>query len=362
MRQDELASKAVAPANLSPRTAIAESATRSWAERLPAVNVPPGLMVCHPSRFTNIYVPTLETLLLDAEALPAQEAAIRIEHDKTVSLPQYRNVGRRGKARTFLERASRGRQLDLSERLVYDARWIDNANIAHLFQYHLAALGLAKRRLGVSGVQCLVLLENKSPRFTHGLFNLLGYETCETNLPVQANLLRFGRNVDVPYHLLPFVGELEPPGLDASLAKKIFISRRGTRRLINESNVIALMAEHGYQTVYFEDISLIEQWSITRHATSIAAIHGAALGYLATKSAPQAPGFKLLELFSPGLVVDCFRKYTAVFGGSWIGCRGKLTPQFVRCVEEGPDHKAMEGAHFELDTRTIERALSHLGE
>ena len=43
------------------------------------------------------------------------------------------------------------------------------------------------------------------------------------------------------------------------------------------------MAEHGFQTVYFEDMSIFEQWSITRHADSIAAIDGAALGFVATR-------------------------------------------------------------------------------
>lgn len=334
----------------------------SWTESLPAVSVPAGPMYCHPSRLTNIYVPTVETVLLDAETLPAQEATIHIAHETTKSLPQYRDVGRRGRARTWIERMSRGQQLDLAERLVYDARWADNANIAHLFQFHLAALGLAAKKLGIRQDQCLVLLEKKSTPFSHGLFNLVGYETHETNLPVRANILHFDVNREVPYHLLPFVGGLEPAGLDATLPKKIFISRRGTRRLLNEVDVVALMTEHGFQTVYFEETSLLEQWSITRHATSIVAIHGAALGFVATKSAAPTSAFKLLELFSPGLVVDCFRKYAAVLGGTWTSCRGKLTPEFLRCVEYGPDPKAMEGEHFQLDTRSIERALSHMAD
>ena len=333
----------------------------NWAERLPEVHVPGGSMFCHPSRLTNIYVRTIETVTLDPEILPAQEAAIQIKHTTTRSVPQYRNVGRRGQARTFIERLSRGKQLDFSERLVYDARWIDNANIAHLFQYHLASLGFAKKRLGILNDQCLVLLEKKSPKFSHEIFRLVGYETFETNLPVHANLLRFDINANVPYHLLPFVGELDPGKLDNSLPKKIFISRRGSRRLLNEKDVVALMTERGYQTVYFEEMSLADQWSIACHAHSIAAIHGAALGYLASKSAAIPASFELLELFSPGLVADCFRKYTAVLGGTWIGCRGKLTPEFLRCVEDGSDPKAMEGDHFELDTSSIERAFAHRG-
>ena len=334
----------------------------NWTEKLPEVHVPAGAMFCHPSRLTNIYARSVETVMLDPETLPAQEAAVHIVHATTRSVPQYRNVGRRGKARTFIERLSRGKQLDFSERLVYDARWIDNANIAHLFQYHLASLGFATKRLGIRNDQCLVLLEKKSPKFSHELFRMVGYETFETNLPVHANLLRFDINANVPYHLLPFVGELDPGKLDASLPKKIFISRRGSRRLLNESDIVALMTERGFQTVYFEEISLADQWSITRHARSIVAIHGAALGYVATKSAATPSSFDLLELFSPGLVADCFRKYTAVLGGTWTGCRGKLTPEFLRCVEEGSDPKAMEAEHFELDTSSIERAFAHMSE
>lgn len=333
----------------------------TWSEPLAEIRVPAATMFCHPTRLSNIYAATIETVLLEPETLPAQTAAIHISHETTRSLPQFRNVGRRGKARTWLERIRRGAHLDLSERLVYDARWVDNANIAHLFQHHLAALGLAKKKLGVSQGQCLVLLENNATPFALELFKLVGYETCETNLPVRANFLRFDIDPAIPYHMLRNVGELELAGLDAGLPKRIFISRRGTRRLMNEGEVVALMTERGFETVYFEDVSLREQWSMVRHAEVIAAIHGAALGYVATRSAAPEVPFKLLELFSPGLVADCFRKYAAPLGGRWTSCRGKLTAEFIRCLD-GPDPKAMEGAHFELDTRTIERAFAHLGE
>jgi hypothetical protein len=333
----------------------------TWSEPLAEVHVPAATMFCHPTRLGNIYAATIETVLIEPETLPAQTATIRVAHETSRSVPELRQIGRRGRAKTWLERIRRGERLDFAERLVYDARWVDNANIAHLFQHHLAALGLAKKRLGVGQGQCLVLLEGDARRFAHDLFKLAGYETCATNLPVRANFLRFDIDANVPYHMLRFVGEIELAGLDAGLPKRIFISRRGTRRLLNEAAVVALMTEHGFQTVYFEEIPILEQWSLVRHAEAIAAIHGAALGYLATRSAAPGAPFKVLELFSPGLVADCFRKYAATLGGRWVGCRGRLTPEFIRCLE-GPDPKALEGAHFELDPHTIERGLAHLGE
>lgn len=332
-----------------------------WSETLAEVRVPAATMYCHPTRLSNIYAATTETVLVDPETLPAQTATIRIVHETTRALPEFRDIGRRGKARTWLERFTHGPRLDFTERLVYDARGVDNANIAHLFQHHLAALGLAKKRLGVGQGQCLILLESSAPRFARELFKLAGYDTCATNLPVRANFLRFDIDASVPYHMLRHVGEIELAGSDAGLPKRIFISRRGTRRLLNEAEVVALMTAHGFETVYFEEISIHAQWSMVRHAEAIAAIHGAALGYLATRSGAPGVPFKLLELFSPGLVADCFRKYAATLGGRWVGCRGRLTPEFIRCLD-GPDPKAMEGAHFELDTGTIERGLAHLGE
>ncbi|MEP7301470.1 MAG: glycosyltransferase family 61 protein [Caldimonas sp.] len=336
-------------------------AARTWSAPLAEVRVPAAQMHCHPTRLGNIYAATIETVLLEPELLPAQTATLHIGHATSRSLPEQRKVGRRGTARTWLERVRRGPRVDLGERLVYDARWVDNTNVAHLFQHHLAALGLARKALGVGPAQCLVVLESQATPFARGLFALAGYETCETNLPVRANFLRFDIDRDVPYHLLRHVGELEPAGLDACLPKRIFISRRGTRRLLNEANVVASLRERGFETVYFESLSLREQWSLVRHAEVIAAIHGAALGHLATRSAAPELPFKLLELFSPGLVADCFRKYAAALGGRWAGCRGKLTPEFVRCLE-GADPKALEGAHFELDPATLERAFTQLGE
>jgi len=337
------------------------SSANGWAEQMGEIRVPAAKLFSHPTLLSNIYSASIETVLLDPETVPGATANLRIEHRTTKSLHGYRDVGRRAGARTWIERVSAGSERDFHERLVYDARWTDNANVAHIFHRHLAVLGLAKKRLGVGGDDCLILLEKKSARFSHDLFRLAGYETFETNLPVRANLLLVDFDFRAPYHLLPFVATLEPANLNAGLPRKIFISRRGTRRLTNEASIVALLREHGFQTVYFEGMPLAEQWSIARYATSIVAIHGAALGFLATKGAAPLASFELLEFFSPGLVVDCFRKYSAILGGAWTGCRGRLTPEFLRCLE-GPAPKAMEGANFELDPRTIERALAAMKE
>jgi len=56
-------------------------------------------------------------------------------------------------------------------------------------------------------------------------------------------------------------------------------------------------------------------------------------------------------------VADIFRKTTAVVGGKWMCCRGKITSAFVAAVEESENLKAMDAADFELHPDTFRRAL-----
>lgn len=183
----------------------------------------------------------------------------------------------------------------------------------------------------------------------------------ETNRPVRSNIL----DVDVKrydlYHIAPYAANLEPAGLQPGGVEKLFISRRSSRRLSNEKEILAIAEALGYTTCYFEDIPLRQQWTLARDARSIIAIHGAALGFLGTKGKPKsAPSYQLLEILSPGLVADVFRKTSAVLGGRWMGCRGRLSSDFVKHVEESANFRCKEGADSYIHPDAFERACGML--
>ena len=338
----------------------------TWVEQLPEIRVPAATLIGNPSRFTNIYVNQTETILLDEETIVPQEATIRIRHGTSKSLRDYtidpteaRQAGVRAYLRFAMERTVDGPVLKIGNRLIYDARQVYNGNLAHLVGHHLARLGYVKVKLGIGSEDCIVVLEKKSPKISHALFDMIGYETCETNRPVEGNLLEVDVKRYEPYQLACYVPQVEPAGLKPGGEEKIFISRRSSRRLINEKEICQMVEERGYKTFYFEAIPLESQWSLVRDARSIVSIHGAALGYLCCKGrGGKASDYGLLEIFSPGLVGDIFRKTTAAVGGRWIGCRGRITSDFVKQVDKSENFRTAEAKDFFLHPEALERAFS----
>ena len=60
-------------------------------------------------------------------------------------------------------------------------------------------------------------------------------------------------------------------------ADKIYVSRNKSkyRKVINEADVIHLLSNHGFQTIYFEDYTFSEQIAIAHHAKNMVSLHGA---------------------------------------------------------------------------------------
>ena len=123
----------------------------------------------------------------------------------------------------------------------------------------------------------------------------------------------------------------------------------------------SLLRANGFEKVYFEDISIIEQWSIMRTANHVAGIHGAALGCLAFQaSRTDGQRARLTEFFGPGFVVNPFRKFMAVLGGKWVGCRGRITPDVVRDIDAAARAKAHALDDFELSAEAVVLALEFI--
>jgi Glycosyltransferase 61 len=258
------------------------------------------------------------------------------------------------------ETLSSGKVLDLGQRVIYDARWLFNGNLAHLLQSHIATLGFFKARLGIQPGECLVILENNAPDIARRLFALMGYETLETHRAVRAtSVALLEQDMGNPFQLLPFASVIEPLTVGKQTQKRIFISRRSTRRISNEAEIADITAGFGYAKVYLEDLSLEDQFGLMRTAESIVAIHGAALGHLCMRSVDRgSPPVELVEVFSPGLVTDVFRKYVAATGGTWRGCRGTINSRYVRMVSESANSKSLAFEDFEVDPRALETCLS----
>ena len=81
------------------------------------------------------------------------------------------------------------------------------------------------------------------------------------------------------------------------LPEKVYISRERARarHIINETEVLALLSKYGFQTVFLEEMSIVEQVALFANAKFIVAPHGSGLSNLVFCS----PGTTIVELFSP---------------------------------------------------------------
>jgi hypothetical protein len=332
-------------------------------ETLAPILVPPGWMFGGASRFVNIYKPDVERMYMAAEIVPAHRVKIVSTTGDTLSFLDHRRAkghipGVRVRLRHWKEQVSGGKILDLGNKLIYDARWVYNGNLAHLLQHHTAILGYFKARLGIGAADCAVILERNTPLLARKVFDLLGYETIQTHRSVRAHMVSLQHDPDIPYHLLPFAALIQPPSVPLSTLRRAFIPRRGTRCLRNEREVAAVATAHGFTKVYLEDLSMADQFGLMRSVECLLAVHGAGLGHLCMRTATLgSKPVDLFEILSPGLVTDVFRKYVAALGGTWNGCRGDVNGHFMKAVEYGSNYKSATSDNFTLDTRALEACL-----
>ena len=77
-------------------------------------------------------------------------------------------------------------------------------------------------------------------------------------------------------------------------AKRLWVSRKnsGKRRISNEEVLLPLLNEHGFESVYSEDLSFVDQMELFSQASVIVGMHGAGL----TNMLVAKPGATILEI------------------------------------------------------------------
>lgn len=345
--------------------------------RVPAIRVPSSVMFAHPSRLVDAWVPAVEQILLPEFTIP--ECTIRLNltrrGETLEKLPAQAHLG-------SLAKFKRGIRMSLArfsspstvtDSLILDCRAKDTNNIAHIIQDVLLRIETIKNLIEnteLKGRCVVVVLPKRASSLTRRAFDFLKIPTLITDGPVRGDIVEILKDdkpfQDIVYGLLPRLSEMPIPGYSEKTPRKIFISRRDTRKIINEGEVEEYLSSQGYQKLYFDELPFNEQWSISRNATDIVAIHGAALGSLAFNRCHPASNlengnraFRLTELFSAAFVVDPFRRYAAALGGSWTGVRGQISPEIVKDLDY--ERKIFRHAYdpFRIDLTCLRMALEH---
>lgn len=88
---------------------------------------------------------------------------------------------------------------------------------------------------------------------------------------------------------------IESAGIVVDPTDRIYISRASAsrRRIVNETDVEALLRKRGFKTVRLEELTFLEQIQTMARAEAVVSIHGAGL----SNTMFMAPGGKILELY-----------------------------------------------------------------
>jgi hypothetical protein len=172
---------------------------------------------------------------------------------------------------------------------VFDTRGWEPNNFAHLL-LDLIPYSLYVRQ--AAGPEVIVLFQRLGTRFRE-LLDIFGVVPVFERRRIEADVVKISGTRGLAVYELDPKSTFDCPGIcfvpnvytemDFSSSRtfeRVFLARRGARRLLNQAEVEETVARFGYRTVFMEDYSLRDQLSIGTQAKHIVAVHGAAMAFL----------------------------------------------------------------------------------
>ncbi|SDI61554.1 glycosyltransferase family 61 protein [Lutimaribacter saemankumensis] len=327
--------------------------------KIPPYKCPKGILISASSHLVDRFVPDCEVITLPPKTV--RGGSLKIKLKESISHSDH--------LRTIQRAAMFGKKAHELDGVLIDFRTHHPQNWAHFLNDHLPLLYKLIEESGLKKETLRVLLPKKTPRYIVEAAKLFSINTIQTDTPVKGSVLAFSlqpwtSNRPVR-HLWARSREVDDILLthgvfDASsysLPRKLFISRRATRNLENETEIAELLSKRGYHKIYAEDFSASDQFKIFQHAEEIVSIHGAAIAPLLYRR-PESLLSRLVELFPCGHMTDNFRVMCHQVGCRWIGVRGRIKPEHIAGAYD-LDKPFLEYSlqSFSVDPKSLEIAL-----
>jgi hypothetical protein len=321
---------------------------KSWRIFSGAVTAPASKMFTYPTRLASAWQPSIMEINLPEQYKDSSEVETTVRQGSTRSLGiKYRNI-----YKTIYKTFTAPVQMD--DEYIYDSRYETDGNIAHI------VAGVASTVLAVKQTcpKVTVILRANATTMAKEAYKLLGIPVLCTNKDVYGKLILGTDGSQGIYEGLytSLFGDLSFEGYNKQTPERVFISRKGTRQLINESEIEQILQEYGFEKFYFEDIPISEQWSITKNAKVIVGMHGAALSSLVF----NRNAVKLVELFHPGYVVDMYRWMTNAVGGTWCGVTGQIPKNLIADLEFKQKARSFALLPTKIDPTSLRMALDYM--
>jgi len=170
---------------------------------------------------------------------------------------------------------------------ILDFRSKEPNNIAHLLLDIVPYYLYVKTK--IQG-PVILLLQNLNPPFS-SLLDYFGVETFVTRSRVKGDFVRIWGSRGLSVYELKDVFDclainffhwayINQKKSVEGRPDKIFLARRGQRKLLNHDAVERFLEEKGYVTIFMEDYPITEQLALGSAAKHVVAVHGAAMSYL----------------------------------------------------------------------------------
>ena len=299
----------------------------------------------------NSWTPAIQEINLVGSSItpPEIEVSVREGSTRSLGIKQTRNPLKAAYHKLL-------RPIHRNNEYVFDSRYEIDTNIAHVLDNTVSAALIARKTYP----KITVILRSNACAMAQTAFNLLGIPILCTDAEVFGRLIlinQSGRERFLGRGMYTSLFDTSFDGYEAVTPERVFISRRHTRTLLNETEVEQVTEEYGFQKVYFEDLPLNRQWSLTRNAKAIVGIHGAALSSLVF----NRNAVKVVELFHPGYIVNLYRHLTNAVGGKWCGVTGQLPPDIVRQLDYKKKARYFALEPTRIDITSLRMALEYIG-
>lgn len=146
---------------------------------------------------------------------------------------------------------------------------------------------------------------------------------------------------------LKSIVEAKLPPAEAKPEKRLYISRKGRRKVINEQALTTMLSRYGFDVIEDKPRSVLEQIELYRSASFVVGPHGASFANILW----CRPGVQLLELFMPSYRPEYFRYLAHVLG----------VQHAAYCFGPAADsHYTFVDADIEVSVDEVERGINNL--
>jgi len=337
---------------------------------VPGFTMEPTMMFGYPTYLSDVYTAKVEQIYIPEEKVEPIPVEIRVSRKQTMA--SRKSSWKRELLNALVGSKSQEKGLDYSNYFVYDARFDTDKNVAHIMDNICTPLLLAQKLLSEHLGQSITIhaiLPEKASALAQETYKTLRIPTICTNQKVYANVVELTPSLALD-GVQPDVFNVDIPNYNSQTPERVFIARRGNRRLINNDEVSQFLAQRGFVTYYFEDFNTSEKWSIARNAKVVVAVHGAGTGNFIfnrdglAASAPKGSGLKLIELFSPCYTIFTYRRFGAHLNGKWCAVRGQISPEVLRYLDFDKTPRDSERSPirdpFKIDLESLQMALDYM--